>query len=152
MWSDDRTCGAGPQRGEQLVAYLYDDLDEVERKRVELHLATCATCQEELISLGGVRAELARWMPPEPADGFTAPSGIRRHRARFREALWGVPVWAQTAAAVLCVGVAASLANLEIRYGTDGLVVQTGWLGSAPASGRDTAAETVGLPAVDKEP
>jgi hypothetical protein len=43
-----------------------------------------------------------------------------------------VPVWAQTAAALLCVGVAAGLANLDVRYGADGLQVRTGW-SSAPA-------------------
>lgn len=39
-----------------------------------------------------------------------------------------MPVWAQVAAAVLCLGVGAGLANLDMRYDQHGLSVRTGWL------------------------
>src|SRR5262245_25619228 len=38
-----------------------------------------------------------------------------------------VPAWAQAAAAILILGVAAGIANLEVRYNQDGLMVRTGW-------------------------
>jgi hypothetical protein len=43
-----------------------------------------------------------------------------------------VPVWAQVAAAMLVLGVSASIANLEVRYDKSGLNVTTGW--SKPAT------------------
>jgi len=36
-------------------------------------------------------------------------------------------MWAQTAAAILVLGAAAGLANLEITYGNGGFSVRTGW-------------------------
>jgi uncharacterized membrane protein len=39
-----------------------------------------------------------------------------------------LPVWAQAAAAVLVLGIAAGMANLHVRYGSEGLVVTTGWM------------------------
>jgi hypothetical protein len=46
-----------------------------------------------------------------------------------------VPVWAQVAAAMLVLGVAASIANLDIRYDkNNGLNVRTGWSRSAPVA------------------
>jgi hypothetical protein len=50
-----------------------------------------------------------------------------------------MPVWAQTAAALLCVGVAAGIANLDIRYGADGLRMRTGWLAAPAGSERSDA-------------
>src|SRR5262245_14706183 len=38
-----------------------------------------------------------------------------------------VPAWAQAAAAILILGAAAGIANLEVRYDKDGLTVRTGW-------------------------
>jgi len=51
-----------------------------------------------------------------------------------------VPQWALSAAAALLLtaGVAA-VANLEVRYGTDGLVVRTGWM-HGPAAGSPSGA------------
>jgi hypothetical protein len=48
--------------------------------------------------------------------------------ASARRALWrDLPAWAQFAAAMLFVGVAAGLANLQITYDSSGLLVRTGW-------------------------
>jgi len=38
-----------------------------------------------------------------------------------------VPAWAQVAAAVLIAGVAAGIANLDVRYDANGLSIRTGW-------------------------
>ena len=43
-------------------------------------------------------------------------------------ALGDLPLWAQVAAAMLCVGVAAGVANLEVRYEGGRLSVRTGWI------------------------
>ena len=125
---------------EQLVAYLYDELDGLTRRRIDEHLRVCAACAAEITGLSGVRRELAEWAPPNATLGFTivqsaAPAPPRQV---VRPARWWqapVPAWAQAAAAVLVVAAGLSLANLQIRYGADGLVVTTGWMSPGQASG-----------------
>ena len=109
---------------DSLVAHLYEECDELERRRVERHLDACATCAAEFTALLHIRESLASWTLPESALGFrltSEPVG----RSGWR--VWRPPVWAQALAAVLVLAVAAGVANLEVRYGGDGLVVRTGW-------------------------
>jgi len=44
-----------------------------------------------------------------------------------------MPAWAQVAAALLFLGVSAGIANFDVRYDHDGLVLRTGW-SRTPAS------------------
>lgn len=110
---------------EPLVGYLYDELDADGRRAFETHLKTCAECRDELASLRSTRVHLTAWAPPEPDFGFqivrspAAPPVTRGFRVS--------PVWGLAAAAVLVVAVGAAIANVEVRYGSDGLVVRTGW-------------------------
>ena len=60
---------------EQLVAYVYDDLQAGERRRIEAHLSGCAECREELNELRTTRTYLALWAPPQPALGFRVIRG-----------------------------------------------------------------------------
>ena len=48
-----------------------------------------------------------------------------------------LPAWAQVAAAVLVFAAGAAIANVQVRYGSDGLTVTTGWM--APAAVRAAA-------------
>ena len=54
-----------------------------------------------------------------------------------------MPAWAQAAAAVLIVGVAAGIANLDIRYDANGLSIRTGWSTAAAPARTDTVANSV---------
>jgi hypothetical protein len=38
-----------------------------------------------------------------------------------------MPAWTQVAAALVCLGIGAGLANLNVRYDANGLQVRTGW-------------------------
>jgi hypothetical protein len=127
-------------RAGALVTYVYDEASPAERRAFEAHLATCAVCREDLAAFESVRTSLDAWEPPAAAAG-------RASRARTGSGLMArlraVPAWAQVAAALLLMGVSLRLANLDIRYGADGLSVRTGWLarqegGAAPWS-RDLA-------------
>ena len=127
---------------EQLVSYVYEELSDSERAEFEGHLLSCAACRQELAALRGTRHLLAGWAPPQPEFNFHIVRGTARRR-RFAF----VPQWALSAAAalLLAAGVAA-VANLEIRYGTDGLVVRTGWMRAteapvAPAAAAPSAAQ-----------
>jgi hypothetical protein len=128
-------CGYQGDRDEALVAFLYDDDgDARERGLFEAHLMTCPRCSDELEALRGVRAQLSRWAPPEPAFAVSNLKSEISNQQWWRQ----VPAWAQVAAALLFLGVSAGIANLDVRYDANGLSVRTGWL--TPPSG-DTPSE-----------
>jgi hypothetical protein len=128
-------CTYQGNRDEALIAHLYDDDgDHKERAAFEAHVAGCSVCCAELTELATVRAQLAAWTPPEPARALTyetPPKAARR--ATAWATLGEIQVWAQVAAALLCVGIAAGVANLEVRYDRGGLSVRTGWIASPAA-------------------
>ena len=118
---------------ELIVGFLYDELTTAERKEMAAHLAACGECRLELEGLRSTRGHLAAWSPPQPDLGFRmisggsspAPALPRRNRL--------APAFGFAAAAVLVLAAAAGIANIEVRYGGDGVVVRTGWAGNAQA-------------------
>jgi anti-sigma factor RsiW len=120
-------CTYQANRAETLVAYLYEDMDSAERAAFEAHIAGCPTCREELAELDAVRAQLARWTPPEPARPFAYRPSPPGARTRLGKTLGDSPAWAQVAAAMLVLGISAGVANLNVTYDSDGLTIRTGW-------------------------
>ena len=122
-------------RDEALVTYLYDDIGPSDRAAFESHLAGCSVyAHSELASLAAVREQLAQWAPPDlqVAGGRWQAAGPAQPETRR---WWkDVPAWAQLAAALLLLGVAAGTANLNIHYDQSGLTVRTGWM-RPPAAG-----------------
>ena len=127
-------CTYKGNRDEALIAHLYDDGDDAERAAFEAHVAGCSVCCAELSELATVRAQLAAWTPPEPGRAlrYETPSEAARP-ATLWATLGEIPTWAQVAAALVCVGIAAGVANLEVRYDGGGLSVRTGWIASPAA-------------------
>lgn len=121
-----------------LVAYLYDEIDEVDRRRVDEHLRQCAACAAEVGALAGVRSELTQWAAPNADLGFTIVRNDASRQAAapppaatvLRPPQWfsTVPVWAQALAAVFVLAVSAGIANVQVRSSDDGIVVSTGWM------------------------
>lgn len=113
---------------EMLVAYLYGEIDADGCREVERHLRSCATCAQELDGLQAVRRDLEGWQPPQADLGFTI---VQKPASMLRPSRWSsignMPAWAQAAAAVLVLAVGAAVANIQVRYGTDGVTVTTGW-------------------------
>jgi len=126
-------------REETLIDYLYDDIDASTRKAFDEHLILCGACRSELEGLGVVRAQLARWAPPEPV-GRTLFQQRPQPAATSRRwtTLAAIPAWAQVAAAMLLIGVAAGLANLDVTYNDAGLSVRTGWM-ARPSAGEGSS-------------
>ncbi len=129
-----------PTSKELIVGFLYDELTNAERKDLDAHLAVCGDCRMELAGLRSTRTHLASWAPPQPDLGFrmisggSAPAPALPRRPRF------APAFAYAAAAAIVLAAAAAIANVEIRYGSDGLMVRTGWVdqpqaGSVQAQG-----------------
>lgn len=136
----DTFCGYDGRRDEMIVAYVYGELAMPERTVFMRHLSRCAACRYEIEALGDVRAELAAWSPPEIGEvvnrrlagergGPTvgSPAAPAPPDAAARRPWREIPAWAQYAAAILLVGVAAGVANLDVTYNRDGLSVHTGW-------------------------
>jgi len=127
-----------PDRDEQLVAYLYDDIESAERTSFGAHLSICRSCQADLSALRGVRSALSAWAPPEPAFAnreSRVPGPEPRVASPEPRARWWkeVPAWAQVAAALFVLGVSATIANLDVRYDRSGLTIRTGWSKQSPA-------------------
>ena len=116
---------------ELLVSFLYDELDPAAKRAFDIHLATCAECRDELAELRTTRGQIASWAPPEPDFGFRIVRGAAAPppAPRFRI----TPAWGLAAAALLVVAAGAAIANLDVRYGRDGLVMRTGWQHAADA-------------------
>jgi hypothetical protein len=150
----DILCGYTADRDETLTAYLYDDIEPVQRAAFEAHIATCERCRNELADLERVRASLREWTTPGlhrsvTIDGNAAPAdGTRSPRGRV---IWStlreIPAWVQVAAACLFLGISAGIANLEVRYDANGLTVHTGWSrSSARTAGTSSDAEVATAP------
>lgn len=112
---------------ESLVGYLYSELTPEDRRAFEAHLKTCAPCRAEVAELRAVRDDLLAWAPPEcrdlPSSWAVAPAAAPAPMARMRA--W-MPAFGLAAAAMLVLAVSAAIANVEVRYDSNGLVVRTG--------------------------
>jgi putative zinc finger protein len=123
-----------PNRDEAIVAYVYDELGAEEHHRFARHVGGCLDCREEVAQFAGVRTQLAAWTPPA-LESLLGDRSRRRlddevPAAARTSGWWAIPVWAQVAAAMLCLGigtgVGAGLADLRVSYGSQGLTIATG--------------------------
>jgi hypothetical protein len=139
------TCTYSENRDSILIDYLYGEIEPADRAAFHRHLAACATCRSELAELGDVRSMLGNWAPPERSGQLASVAPARRGLvvwATLRE----IPAWAQVAAAVLVLGVAAGAANLDVRYSRDGLTVRTGWSKAPAPVAADKAGDAAAAP------
>lgn len=131
-------CTYSGNRGETIVGYLYDDITPLERAAFESHLSTCEPCRDELSALRGVRLEMRDWQPPVFHSALDAQAAALPPPRSF----WaGMPVWAQTAAALLVIGVAAGAANINVHHDATGFTVRTGWMAAPPPAAASAPAE-----------
>jgi anti-sigma factor RsiW len=124
-------CRYPGDREQVIVAYVYGEIDGEEREQFDAHLATCARCRTELSAFSEVRGQLSRWSEPPLEPPIP---GLQSSISNLQFPWWQrVPAWAQVAAAMLFFGVAAGIANLDVRYDASGFHFRTGWL-SQPAA------------------
>jgi hypothetical protein len=133
-------CGEAEKAA--LVEYLYGEIDDDARARVEAHLSACGECRLELDQMRGARAQLATWSVPQPELGFALISARERRQAAARR--YWVPA-GLAAAAALILAAGAAIAHLEIRYDDEGVSVRTGW-------GRPEAGAMAQVPVATPEP
>src|SRR4029079_17598215 len=88
------------------------EIGGTERTAIERHLATCASCAEEIGEVRAVRVDLGRRHPPDVELGFR----VVREMAPAARAWWRPPVWVPTAlAAGLVLAVGAGLADVRVE-------------------------------------
>lgn len=130
-----------------LVAFVYDDIEPLDKAAVSRHLVECARCRDEVAALGGVREALGAWSPPVPELRFTVvPESAVSNVVRPNVPAWQtVPRWAQLVAATLALAVGASVANVQVRHDANGWTVTTGWM--TPAAPAQAVAAPAGVDA-----
>lgn len=104
-------CG----RKEDLVTYLYSEMNAPERANFDNHLLECESCKSELLAFGRVRDDLSIWQVGfAPRTEFVPP---RTRIAVLRELIGMFPVWARglalagATAAILLVALSVLAAN-----------------------------------------
>jgi hypothetical protein len=116
-----------------LVAFLYDDeIDDALRREVTAHLRTCTACASEVDGLRAVRRDVLAWQPPETELNFAI---VQKPATVLRPARWplpALPAWAQVAAAALVFAAGAAIANVQVRYNSEGVTMTTGWMAQPP--------------------
>ena len=135
---------------DDLVSYLYEELDGASRAAFERHLRTCGACRDELDAMRSVRADLVTWTPPMPEFAFRLVAEPRQAEGKLLRPgvaswrAWFTPAAGFAAAAVLVLAAAAGLAHIEVHTGADGLTVRTGWSASPSSPGEASPASDGG--------
>lgn len=128
---EERMSTASCERGNDLIAFLYDEISDSERQDFEQHLAKCAGCKGELEAFRGVREYVIDWRREslgltsahslDSVRAFTSttpqrkPSAIAAIRGFFQLS----PLWMKAALAsavlVFCVMAALTFARFGGR-------------------------------------
>jgi hypothetical protein len=117
------------ERGNDLISFLYGEVDEREARDFEGHLKFCRECQSELASFGSVRHSIGMWKE-EALGGFVSPQVVMPTRqksalAALREFFDLSPLWLKGAvgfaAVLLCVMVIALVMSKQNVQPTAGV-------------------------------
>ncbi len=103
-------CG----RSDDILAYIYNEIESSERRNFETHLAGCTNCTDEFAAVSDARFSVFEWHKEEfahlPTPEISIPYAVKAEAPRFwaaigeriRYAGWLVPA---AAAIVFCVGI-----------------------------------------------
>lgn len=109
------------ERASDLIAFLYNEADEHERRDFQLHLNECSTCREEVASFGVVRESINAWRDEALAGFVSQPVTTKSNRksalAALRQFFDLSPLWlkAATAFVVVVFGVLAAMAFVNLQ-------------------------------------
>ena len=109
------------ERASDLIAFLYNEANERERRDFQLHLNECNTCREEVASFGVVRESITAWRD-EALAGFVArpvatKATSKSALAALRQFFDLSPLWLKGAAAFAVVAfcVLAAFAFVKLQ-------------------------------------
>lgn len=111
------------ERASDLIAFLYNEADEPERRDFQLHLNECRTCREEVASFGVVRESIIEWRDEALAGFVSQPVATKTARKSALSALRQFfdlsPLWLKGATAfavvAFCVLAVMTFMNLQER-------------------------------------
>ena len=111
------------ERASDLIAFLYNEADERERRDFQLHLNECSTCRAEVASFGVVRESITEWRDEALAGFVSQPVAAKAPRksalAALRQFFDLSPLWLKgaTAFAVIafCVLAVMAFVNMQRR-------------------------------------
>ena len=112
------------ERAPDLIAFLYQELDERETREFRLHLQGCSQCRDEAAELGVVRESITAWRD-EALAGFvstpvTTPVTARKSAiAALRQFFDLSPLWLKGATAFAMVALCALAVFVVLRPRTD---------------------------------
>ena len=122
MRNDDQICG----RENDLISFLYGELNEVEAIAFQRHLKGCAACNTELAGFGEVRESVVAWrneslgsvaFPAQVTTPIETPRATPSAVAALREFFNLSPLWMKGAVAfaaiMFCVFAVLALARLR---------------------------------------
>ena len=115
---------------DDLVAYLYGEVDLEARRQFDVHLQDCPICADEVLSLKDVRGTLDAWVPPDAQLGFRVVTTTGRRHWEFDTLLRRVMPprsWGIAAMVVLVLLAAVAVTRPEIEFGPDWMLVRIGW-------------------------
>lgn len=134
MMTDQQTCPSD----DALITALYGEAAADDLRRLEAHLAVCATCRDEWNGMRGVRSVLREWQAPDmPLHLRIVADSVDAHGAPVAAARSPLGIYAMAglaAAATLVLGMAAGLANLNVRIDSNGVTFSTGRGGETTAA------------------
>ena len=129
---------------EELIAYLYGEMSQIEARIFEKHTAECASCRAELAAFGMVRQAIGEWRQealesyaPGALNLTTTARAVAEESAPRRSALAALkafldlsPLWLRAGAAAASVAISAlvvfSFAHMELRWDTSGIALRAG--------------------------
>ncbi|MGI8641162.1 MAG: anti-sigma factor family protein [Pyrinomonadaceae bacterium] len=116
---------------EQIVSYLYGEVDKQDKAKFELHLTNCGDCADELAGFGFVRSSIQEWrqeeflqlaipameIPFEKSPEISISSTEKRSwLADLRQLLTLSPTWATAATAFAALAVCVGLTLVAVNF------------------------------------
>ena len=142
------------ERAEDLVAFLYAELSDIEARKFERHMRECASCKTELASFGALHSSIVAWRDASlgtstavARENAIAPTAQQRRErpsalAALREFFRLSPIWMKGAtvfaSVLLCVLAALAVVNMVKKPSPINPTAQSG-------SGPDLRAEVTRL-------
>jgi anti-sigma factor RsiW len=116
------------ERAPDLIAFLYQEMDERETREFRLHLQQCNHCREEAAGLGVVRESIAAWRDEALAGFVSTPVTTKTRKsaiAALRQFFDLSPLWLKGAAAFAMVAFCMLAALAMVKLRTNNVPVNT---------------------------
>ena len=118
---------------EALVSYLYDEANDEETRRVEMHLNECAVCKQEMHAFQNVRGMLQQWqlneLPAVRVVRADQDSPRRSVIGALRELFTIMPLWTKAIGAAAMALLVLAVMGTEVKIGREGFSMRADMLG-----------------------